>query len=436
MVLNSLHAWEAPPNVGHFFPTRHHRARTARVAHRIHPHRRAQRGGGCDRHKEAPPPPPPPEVVVAPVTKRDVTVTGEWLGTTDGLVNAAVRSRVQGYLHKQLYADGAFVKAGTLLYKIDPRPFDAEVARAKADLAKAKANQVRTELDVARLTPLAPSGAVSQQEVDTARQENEANKAAVQANEAAVKQAELNLEYTDVICPIDGVVAASSAQVGDLVGGVGGPVLTTVSTLDPIRVYFPISEQEYMRVVNSGRFDPKKTGEKPGIELEMILADGSVYPHKGEVDYLNRQVGTTTGTIQVGATFPNPGNGIRPGQYARVRAATRVKPGALLVPQRAVIEVQGLRQVAIVTDDNKVAFRAVTCAERIGSDWVIDKGLEPDDTVIVEGLQKVKDGSTVTTREYKPAKPSGKKNNDADNADGAEKPEKTEKSDKAEKKAH
>lgn len=385
--------------------------------------------GGCGKSEPPPPPPPPPEVVVIGVTQRDVTITGEWLGTTDGLVNAAVRSRVQGYVQSQLYADGSFVKAGAHLYKIDPRPFEASLAQAKADLAKAKANQVRTELDVARLTPLAPSGAVSQQEVDTARQENEANKAAVQAAEAAVQQANLNVEYTDVLSPIDGIVSASSAQVGDLVGGPGGPVLTTVSTLDPIRVYFPISEQEYMRVVSSGRVNPDKTGQKPGIELEMIFADGSVYPKKGEVDYINRQVGTTTGTIQIGATFPNPGNTIRPGQYARVRAARKVLTGALLVPQRCVVEVQGFRQVAVVSDDNKVSFRAVTCGERIGSDWVIEKGLKPDDTVVVEGLQKIKDGATVTTRDYHPPKR-------ATPEDNAAPAEKSEKPAKAEKKAH
>lgn len=329
---------------------------------------------------------------------------GEWLGTADGFVNAEVRSRVQGYVQSQHYADGAAVKAGDPLYQIDPRPFEASLAQARADLAKAQANQARTELDVARLTPLAPSGAVSQQEVDNARQDNEANKAAVQAAQANVEQAMLNLQYTKIVAPIDGVAGISSAQIGDLVGGPIGPVLTTISTLDPIRVYFPISEQEYIRVAPEvNRFDAKDPESgKPRTELELILADGSIYPGKGVVDFVNRQVNSTTGTIRIGARFPNPGNSLRPGQYARVRAATKTKPGALLVPQRSVSEIQGIRRVAVVGADSKVSFRTVTTGERIGSEWIIDEGLKPGERVIVEGLQKVRDGMTVNARLFDP----------------------------------
>lgn len=366
--------------------------------------------GGCDRFKEKTPatPPPPPEVVVTVVEQRDVPVIGEWLGFTDGDVNADVRARVQGYLISQKFTEGKTVKTGDLLYEVDPRPFQASLAQAKADLAKAEANQSRTELDVARLVPLAPSGAVSQQEVDNARQNNEANKAAVQAARAAVSLAELNLQYTKVVAPIDGVAGISQAQVGDLVGGPAGPVLTTISTLDPIRVYFPISEQEYLKIAQAiNKFDPRNSEARdPSKRLELILGDGSVYKQPGLVDIINRQVDPTTGTIKVVAVFPNPGNILRPGQYAKVRAVTQNKQGALLVPQRSVMEIQGVYQVAVVGGDNKVSIRTVRVGERVGSQWVIDDGLKPGERVVVEGLQKVRDGSTVTTRLAEPeAKP-------------------------------
>ena len=358
---------------------------------------------GCEKAPIAAPPPPPPEVVVIPVAQRDVPIIGEWLGTADGLVNAEVRSRVQGYIQSQLFTEGAVVKVGDPLYKIDPRPFEAMLSQARADLAKAQANQARTQLDVERLTPLAPSGAVSQQEVDNARQDNLANLAAVKAAEASVEQALLDVEYTNIVSPIVGVVGISKAQIGDLVGGPAGPVLTTVSTLDPIRVFIPISEQEYIQIADmiNGAGIKDRAGTSRDT-LELILADGSVYPHKGTADFVNRQVTTTTGTIQIGATFPNPGNTIRPGQYARVRAAKKVKVGALLVPQRCIVEVQGFRQVAVVGADGKVTFRSVTTGERIGSEWIVDEGLKPGERVIVEGLQKVRDGAAVTTRLYDP----------------------------------
>ena len=365
---------------------------------------------GCDRFKSPPAaaPPPPPDVVVAAVVQRDVQIMGEWLGTADGLVNAEVRSRVQGYVQKQAYAEGTNVKTGDLLYEIDPRPFEAVLAQAKADLSKAEANLGRTTLDVERLTPLAPSGAVSQQEVDNARQDNEANKAAVVAAGAGVEQATLDLQYTKIVSPIDGVAGISQAQIGDLVGGPTGPVLTVISTLDPIRIYFPISEQEYIKLAT--QINEQAGGErKERPEIELILADGSLHPQKGTIDVVNRQVTSNTGTIQIGARFPNPGNTIRPGQYARIRAVTKTKVGALLIPQRAIMEMQGVRQVALVGADNKVTIRTVKAAERIGSDWVIDEGLKPGDRVIVEGLLKVKDGMQVTPKlqepEAKPAAP-------------------------------
>lgn len=360
---------------------------------------------GCDRFAEKPPaaPPPPPEVIVAGVTQRDVTIESQWLGTTDGQINAEVRSRVQGYVQSKLYVEGAAIKAGALMYKIDPRPFEAMLAQAKADLSKSQANQGRTELEVSRLTPLAPSGAVSVQELDNAVQDNLANKAIVVAAEAAVAQAELSLDYTNIISPIDGVAGESLAQIGDLVGGPAGPVLTTVSSLDPIRVMFPLSEQEYLRFTREMQ---KRKGDEAKVDLTLILGDGSEYEHKGKIDFVNRQVASNTGTIQVNALFPNPGNVLRPGQYARVRAATRVRPNALLVPQRAIIEIQGVRQVAVVSGDGTVSIRTVTVGERIGSDWVIESGVKSSERVIVEGLQKVKDGMKVTQKLFDPVTPS------------------------------
>ncbi len=363
---------------------------------------------GCDLFNAPPPaaPPAPPEVVVATVAQRDVPVFGEWLGTTDGTVNAEIRSRVQGYLQSQNYSEGAVVKAGDLMYQVDPRPFEAALAQAKADLARAEANYGRTQIEVGRLMPLAPSGAISQQDVDNAVQENKANKAAVEAAQANVEQAQLHLNYTRVIAPIDGVAGISRAQVGDLVGDPGSSPLTTVSTLDPIRVYFPISEQEYMKVSESVSQHASGHGDKPAVQFDLVLADGSTYGQKGRIDVINRQVDSTTGTIRIAAVFPNPGNVLRPGQYARVRAVTRTKSGALLIPQRSIMEVQGTRQVAVVGADGKVAVRAVKASERVGSDWVIDEGLKPGEQVVVEGLQKVKDGMTVTTKPFEPgAKP-------------------------------
>lgn len=363
---------------------------------------------GCDRfEKKAPPPaPPPPEVEVTPVIQRDVALTNEWLGTLDGLVNAEVRSRVQGYLQSQTYLEGEKVKTGDVLYQVDPRPFDAALAQARADLARANANLVRTQLDVARLEPLAPSGAVSQQDVDNARQNNKANQAAVLAAEAVVQEAELNVQYTTIIAPVDGVAGISKAQVGDLVGGVAGTVLTTISTLDPIRVYFPISEQEYLKFAErvNRTENPSDQKKEP---VQLILGNGKLYAQPGEVDIVNRQVDPTTGTIKIAAKFPNPGNILRPGQYARVRAVVERRKDALLVPQRAVSDLQGRQQVAVVGSDNKVAIRRVITGQRDGSDWIIEEGLALGERVVVEGIQKVRDGMTVNAKVWvPPVKPS------------------------------
>jgi RND family efflux transporter MFP subunit len=359
---------------------------------------------GCDEKHDAAPPPPPPTVLVVPVAQRDVAISREWLGTTDGLVNAEVRSRVQGYLIAQVYNEGTPVKKGDLLFEVDPRPFQASLSQAKADLARVQAEQARTQLDVERLAPLAPSGAVSQQEVDNARQSNEANKATIEAAKAALEQAELNLTYTKVTSPIDGVAGLNQSQIGDLVGGPSGPILTTVSTLDPIRVFIPISEQEYLRFTREIAAKEREAMAKGGKKVDLILADGTVFPERGEVDTLNREVDPTTGTIRVAARFPNPGNFVRPGQYARVRAEIGSIKGALLVPQRAVVDLQGVYLVAVVAD-GKANLRPVKVGERIGSEWVITQGLKAGDQIVVEGVQKVRDGAPVTAQPYVPPKP-------------------------------
>jgi membrane fusion protein (multidrug efflux system) len=359
----------------------------------------------CDRFTEKPPaaPPPPPEVEVALVAQRDVPVIGEWLGTTDGLVNAEVRSRVQGYLIAQKFVEGTVVKTGDLLYEVDARPFEASLAEARAELAKANAELGRSRLEVARLEPLAPSGAVSQQEVDNAQQQYQADQAMVQAMEAGVQQAELNLSYTKVVSPIDGIAGISQAQVGDLVGSPTSPPLTTISTLDPIRVYFPISEQEYLSIADEiSKYDPATSPVKRPIPLDLVLADGSIYPHKGQIDIVNREVDITTGTIRIAARFPNPGNILRPGQYAKVRATKAVQPGAMLIPQRAVAELQGAYRVAVVDSGGKVSMKAVKVGQRVGPDWVVLEGLKPGESVIMEGVQKVRDGSTVTVKPSAP----------------------------------
>jgi membrane fusion protein (multidrug efflux system) len=354
---------------------------------------------GC--RKAQPPQAPPPEVLVAPVAQRDVPIYSEWIGTLEGYVTAEIRPKVQGYLLSQNYRNGGFVKAGQLLFEIDPRQFKASLDQAIGALESAKAILKKTELDVARYKPLAAEGAVSQEELDNAVQQNEANKAAVFQAQANVEQAKLNLDWTKVTSPIDGIAGINQAQIGDLVGTT--TVLTSVSTVDPIKVQFPISEQEYLRfadainrVSQTGRPDP----DAP--KLELILANGSVYAHKGHFFAVNRQVDERTGTLLVQAVFPNPSNVLRPGGYAKARAATDVARNALVIPQRAVLDLQGTYQVYVVEGD-KASVRDVTPGPRTGSDWVIAKGLAPNEQIIVEGLQKVRDGVVVNA---KPAPPS------------------------------
>ena len=323
----------------------------------------------------------------------------EWVGSTDGMVNAVIKAQVNGYLMKRSYVEGAFVKKGQVLFEIDPRKFQAALDQAKGEWEKARAQFVKTELDVKRDTPLAEGGAISQKELDDSIQANLAAKASMASAKAAVEQAELNLSFSQIIAPIDGVVGIAKAQIGDLVGL--GDELASMSTLDPIRVYIMISEQEYLRC---GREDssglPRRwTGSKRAhLHLSSFSADGTMYPHKGVFFMADRQIDVKTGTIRIAAQFPNPDNMLRPGQYGRVRAVTQTRQGALLVPQRAVTELQGGYQVVVVTADNKIEIRPVKVGERAGKLWVVDEGLKTGERVVAEGLQQVKAGMSVSPK--------------------------------------
>lgn len=359
---------------------------------------------GCEREKPTAAPLPPPEVLVAEVAQQDVPIYFEWLGTTDGYVNAQIRPRVQGYLQSQHYREGSFVQAGDPMFTIDPREYQAALEQTQGALGQAEANLGKTQLDVARFTPLAKEGAISQQELDNAGQANQANKASVEAARAAVDNAKLNLGWTKVTAPISGIAGISVAQIGDLV--TPSALLTTISQVDPIKVYYPISEQEYLHFARRIReIDAGRGGERP--PLELILADGSIYPERGKFTFADRQVNLQTGTITMQGLFPNPGNILRPGQYAKVRVAPDLQKGALLVPQRAVQELQGMYQVAVVGPDNVVQIRTVKPGERVGSLWIINEGLKPGERVVAEGLQKVRDGLTVNPK-LVPAEPETK----------------------------
>jgi len=345
----------------------------------------------------------PPDVLVAQVEQKDVPIYSEWIGTLAGQVNANVQAQVTGYLLKREYQEGSFVRKGQLLFVIDPRPFQAaldqaegQLAQATAQRANAEAVQVRTQLDVERYAPLAKEQAASQQDLDNATQNNlaaRANvataKAQIQTAEAAIETAKLNLGFTQVISPVDGVADVAKAQVGDLVSTSSG-TLTTVSTLDPIRDYFTVSEQDYVQL-------QKQFSGSDGQrwKLELILADGTTYSHEGAFYFAGRAVDQNTGAIQLAALFPNPGNVLRPGQYGKVRAVVRTQKGALLVPQAAVTDLQGSYQVDVVGGDDKIAIRPVKVGERIGTMWIIQDGLKPGELVVAQGQQALRPGTTV-----------------------------------------
>jgi membrane fusion protein (multidrug efflux system) len=346
--------------------------------------------------QEKPGAPPPPEVEVVAVIQKDLPVTKEWVAVMDGLVNATIQAQVQGYLIKQLYREGDFVKKGTPLFEIDPRPFQAGLDEAKAALAKYEAVLKTRQATLKRILPLAAANAVSQKDKDDAVGAVQVAEADVLQAKAAYAKAALALEFTKIVSPIDGIAGSANAQIGDLVGPPQSKPLTTVSTVDPIKVYVSLSETEYLALGTEAK---ERQSTTPGrIHLELILADGSVWKHPGRFAYADRQVDPQTGTIKVAAVFPNPDNFLRPGQYAKVRAVLKEGVGALLVPQRAVSELQGQYQVAVVDADNVVRMRTVTVGERSGTLWVITEGLKPGERVVLEGLQKVKDGMKVIPR--------------------------------------
>jgi membrane fusion protein (multidrug efflux system) len=350
---------------------------------------------GCHGKTAAPPPAGPAAVIVTPVVQRDVPIYKEWIGTTEGNVNAEIRPKVEGYLLRRVYNEGSPVNKGDLLFEIEPRQFQVQLEQATADLGQAQAQLAKAEQDVARFRPLAADKAISQQELDNALSAERAAKAAVDSRAAVVHQARISLAYTRVLSPISGIAGVSQQQVGNLVNPAA--ILATVSQCDPIRVQYPLSEQEYLALQERTRKDPAPV--RGPDDLEMILTDGTVFPHKGRLLFEGRQVDVKTGTITAVALFPNPGNLLRPGQYAKVRAVTEVKKGALLVPQRAVNELQGGYQVAVVGADDKAEIRTVQASDRIGKLWVIDSGLKPGDRVVVEGFTRVKSGATVKPTE-------------------------------------
>ncbi len=385
---------------------------------------------GCS-HKTNAAAPAPPEVKVVEVLQKDVPIYGEWIGTLDGLVNADIKAQVSGYLLEQAYKEGTFVKKGQLLFQIDPRPFQAvvdqtagllaqtqgqveqaraQLLQAQAQVSVAEANQRRTQLDVDRYTPLAQQQAITQQDLDNATQNNLAAKAqvqaataqvataraqitaadaAVQSAKASLETARINLGFTHLTSPIEGIPGIAELQVGALVSP-ASPKITTVSTLDPIKVFFTVSEQEYLDFHRRYSTPDTLDAERKLLRFELILADGTLYPRPGTFEFADRQVDVKTGAIRVAALFPNPGNNLRPGQYARVRFSVRTTLGALLVPQRAVNELQGSYQIAVVDRDNKVSIRLVTVADKVGNQWIVSSGIKQGEKVVVEGVQKVR----------------------------------------------
>src|SRR6266478_7559075 len=384
---------------------------------------------------------PLPEVAVAEVEQKDVPIYSEWIGTLDGMVNEEIKAQVTGYLLKQDYSEGSFVRKGQLLFEIDSRPLqaaldqangdlakaegqlaqaDAQLLQANAQLAQAEANQGKTQLDVNRFVPLAKERAITDQELDNAVQSNLAAKALVKAAnagvetakaailaakaqvktaKAAVQTAQLNLGFTKITSLIDGVAGVARDQVGDLVSP-SGQALTTVSTVDPIKVYFTASEQEWHDWNRRFPTEASRVAERKLLPLELILANGNTYSHEGFIYFSDREVNQSTGTIRIAGTFANPENILRPGGYGRVRAATNIREGALVVPQRAVTELQGSYQVAVVGTDNKVSIRIVKVGDLTGNMWIIDEGLKPGERVVAEGVQKVRAGALVNPKPF------------------------------------
>jgi len=353
---------------------------------------------GCE-HPQAAPAARPPVVEVAQVIQKDVPLYGEWIGTLNGYVNAQIQPQVTGYLIKQNYHEGSLVHQGDVLFEIDPRPFQAVLDQAQAQLAQGQAQLGTAELNVKRDIPEAQAHAIPQSQLDTDANAELAGKAIVQADQAAIEQAELNLGFTKVRSLIEGIAGIAQVQVGNLVGP--ATVLTGVSQVNPIKVYFPINGGEYLQIAN--RLSPGTVNllsPASAIPLELILSNGSTYGFKGRILFADRQVDQQTGTIQIVGAFPNPGNILRPGQTGRVRAVTDLRKDALLVPQRAVTELQGGYEVAVVGADNKISIRTVDAGERSGTMWIINQGLKLGERVVAEGTSRVRDGMVVTPKPY------------------------------------
>jgi membrane fusion protein (multidrug efflux system) len=353
---------------------------------------------GCEKPQAVAP--EPPEVYVTGVVQKDVPVYLDLVGQTEGEQDVEVRARVEGFLESMNYREGSFVTKGELMYRIDPKPFEAAVAQAKADKATAQARLEKASNDVTRYTPLAAKQAVSQQELDNARAAQDAARSQVDAASAAVDKATLDLGYTRVLAPISGLAGTTKVKPGTLVGRGESTLLTTISLLDPITFRVGVSEAEYLKVAKR---DPSRAGEVPKAGgIELTLADGSVHPYPGTVTNVERAVNAATGTLSLQLSFPNPKSVLRPGQYGRARLLVETKTGAMLVPQRAVQELQSLYSVAVVGADNKVAFHNVTVGPRVDSLWVIEQGIKPGDKVVAEGIQALTDGMTVRTKPMPP----------------------------------
>ena len=349
---------------------------------------------GCA--KEAPPPPPPPEVTVAEVVQKDVPIYIELVGSTLGSEDVEIRARVEGYLTSVNFTEGSFVRKGQTLYKIDPQPFEAALSQAQANLSTARTRLDKTNNDVARYKPLAAEKAVSQQELDNALSAQEAARFQVTAYDALVEKAKLDMAYTTINSPVDGLIGTTQKKVGSLVGRGENTLLNTISQINPILFRCAIAEAEYLRLARTGADKDKSLEKKFGVEL--ILADGTTFNHKGRLDAIERAVDASTGTLTGQFSFPNPERILRPGQYGKARFVTDVKEGALLVPQLAVQEIQGLYSVMVVKPDATVEQRMVKAGERVGNVWIIDSGLKPGEKVIVEGIQKVKPGVQVSAK--------------------------------------
>ena len=347
---------------------------------------------GCSSNAEKPAP-PPPGVTVTPAIQKDVPIHQEWVGTMLGNVDADIRPKVDGFLLSRFYTEGSYIEKGAPMFQLDKRQAQAAVEQAQGNLERARASLGQAQIDVRRYTPLVAQRAISQAELDKAVSSETAGKAGVDANQAVLDNAKLNLGWTTVTSPISGIAGVSKVQIGDLMTPI--TVMTTISSVNPIYVDFNVAEQDYLRFVR------EKTGRSAGQDLELILGDGTVYPRRGHALFVNREVDSRTGTIQVRGEFSNPGNVMRPGQYARIRAVTELRKSAVLIPQQAVSELQGVYQVGVVGADNKVTIKTVKLGPQSGDMWVVESGLQAGDNVVIDGLQRIKTGMTVAPTPFK-----------------------------------